>query len=349
MMIFGMTVYEMLWYFIVYSVLGWVAEVIFQAAARGRIVNRGFLNGPVCPIYGSGILAVLALMHGMGTGAEESSPALIFVYGIVLATLVELIGGWLLDRLFHARWWDYSSKPFNFHGYICLQFSLIWGLAVVFVVRILQPAVARLSAAGIPEKIGWPLLIVFYALFAADLIVTVLIVNGFNRHIAELDEISAAMRSVSDRMSSKIGENTVQTAQKIGNARVQAELAKEDIRSAAGQLRNRAADAAYAYRGRAAGAAGELRRKAAGAAQEYKRRAFDAAAAATDMADNKIGALYDKKDETVAALQARRDAIYERVRRSRYFGYGRLLRAFPDMQHREYRERIAELRDKLHL
>ena len=74
-----------------------------------------------------GVLSVFALLNTLQSGGHQMSEGMIFLFGIVLATAVELVAGWLLDVCFHARWWDYSNKPLNFHGYICLEFSLIWG------------------------------------------------------------------------------------------------------------------------------------------------------------------------------------------------------------------------------
>ena len=129
-MICGMTYFQICLYFLIYSFGGWVVEVIFHAVALGKVINRGFLNGPVCPVYGFGVLSVFALLNTIQGSGRQMSDGMIFVFGIVLATAVELVAGWLLDVCFHARWWDYSDKPFNFHGYICLEFSLIWGLAI---------------------------------------------------------------------------------------------------------------------------------------------------------------------------------------------------------------------------
>ena len=123
-MICGMTYFQICLYFLIYSFGGWVVEVISHAVALGKVINRGFLNGPVCPVYGFGVLSVFALLNTIQGSGRQMSDGMIFVFGIVLATAVELVAGWLLDVCFHARWWDYSDKPFNFHGYICLEFSL---------------------------------------------------------------------------------------------------------------------------------------------------------------------------------------------------------------------------------
>ena len=127
-------IYPFAWYFLMYSALGWILEVIYHAVTQGSIVNRGFLNGPVCPVYGFGMLSVISIMqirHAQTVFSLSNEPMwLSFLIGIVFATSVELFAGVLLDKLFHARWWDYSRKPFNYHGYICLEFSLIWGMAL---------------------------------------------------------------------------------------------------------------------------------------------------------------------------------------------------------------------------
>ena len=137
-MICGMTYYQICWYFLVYSFGGWVVEVIFHAVTLGKVINRGFLNGPVCPVYGFGVISVFAMINTLQSSGYQMSDGMIFIFGVILATVVELIAGWLLDVCFHARWWDYSDKPLNFHGYICLEFSLIWGLAIVLVVEVFR-------------------------------------------------------------------------------------------------------------------------------------------------------------------------------------------------------------------
>ena len=131
-------------------------EVSYHAVTLGKVINRGFLNGPVCPVYGCGVLMVLSVLYiigkifGIDTDVANSNVLLLFVVGIVFATLVELMAGFALDRLFHTRWWNYNDRKYNLNGYICLEFSIIWGLAIAFVLRVIQP--------GIEDLVGneWP-------------------------------------------------------------------------------------------------------------------------------------------------------------------------------------------------
>ena len=150
-MICGMTYYQICWYFLIYSFGGWALEVVYHAVACGKVINRGFLNGPVCPVYGFGVLSEFAMMNTFQGSGYQLSDSMIFLFGVILATAVELIAGWLLDVCFHARWWDYSNKPLNFHGYICLEFSLIWGVTILLVVKVFQSFVEHHTSAHAPS------------------------------------------------------------------------------------------------------------------------------------------------------------------------------------------------------
>ena len=133
------------YWFFVYGLLGWCAEVVFAAVKEHRLVNRGFLCGPICPIYGFGMVALLYAARALGAPGLPLSVPVVFVVGGVLTTLLELVAGWGLYRLFRIRWWDYTGIPFNVGGYICPQFSLLWGLGSVVMVKGLHPLLARLG------------------------------------------------------------------------------------------------------------------------------------------------------------------------------------------------------------
>ena len=237
-MICGMTYYQICWYFLIYSFGGWVVEVIFHAVALGKVVNRGFLNGPVCPVYGFGVLSVFAMINTLQSSGYQMSEGMIFLFGVILATVVELIAGWLLDVCFHARWWDYSDKPFNFHGYICLEFSLIWGLAIVLVVKVFQKYVENDTSMQTDSALGWIILAILYGIYLADLIVTVAVIRGLNKKLTRLNTIQSDMRIVSDKLSDTVANTTIDTAQVIGEGKVQTALAKAELREAAETKKN---------------------------------------------------------------------------------------------------------------
>ena len=290
-----MTYFQICLYFLFYSFGGWVVEVIFHAVALGKVINRGFLNGPVCPVYGFGVLSVFALLNTIQSGGHVMSEGMIFVFGFVLATLVELIAGWLLDVCFHARWWDYSDKPLNFHGYICLEFSLIWGLAIVMVVKVFQKYVEN-QASHTPATWEWVVMAILYAAYFADFVVTVATIRGLNKKLTRLDKVSSDMRSVSDKLSNTLATTTIDTVQKVGEGKVQVTLAKAELR-----------DATIAQK------------------------------------DKSIEMLRTKKAE----LQAQFDELSGSITNHTVFGQGRIIKAFPEMKHRDYFELIQELKKKL--
>ena len=223
-----MTYFQICLYFLIYSFGGWVVEVIFHAVALGRVINRGFLNGPVCPVYGFGVLSVFALLNTIQSGGHVMNEGMIFLFGVVLATAVELIAGWLLDVCFHARWWDYSDKPLNFHGYICLEFSLIWGLAIVMVVKVFQKYVEA-QTSHTPATWEWVVVAVLYAVYLTDFIVTVAVIQGLNKKLTRLDKVRSDLRIVSDRLSDTLATTTIDTAQRVGEGKVQVALAKAEF------------------------------------------------------------------------------------------------------------------------
>ncbi|MBR4494898.1 MAG: hypothetical protein IKP14_09335 [Clostridiales bacterium] len=220
----SLTPYDICTFFIVYSFIGWVIEVVFHVVVAGKIINRGFLNGPVCPVYGFGMISVLLIYNFVGS----SNTVVVFIEGVVFTTLIELVAGFILDKFFHARWWDYSNMPMNLNGYICVGFSLIWGLAVVFVIKIAHVFVYSITSGFIPKSIGWPVLIAMYAVFITDTIVTALTLIGLNKKLEELDRISESIKNVSDKITERIGNTSLNTLQKAQSTAVQASLAKAE-------------------------------------------------------------------------------------------------------------------------
>ncbi len=127
----GYSKYELLWLLFLYSFFGWAAETAIASGMRRTFANRGFFSGPVCFIYGISAVAMTVFL-----GELKSSPVFLFLGCCALATMIEWFTGKLLERMNHRRWWDYSSLPWNFDGYVCLPYSILWGvlgtLAVCF-------------------------------------------------------------------------------------------------------------------------------------------------------------------------------------------------------------------------
>ncbi|MDD2213942.1 MAG: hypothetical protein PHR21_05295 [Oscillospiraceae bacterium] len=196
-------------YFLVYSFIGWCGEVAYHALKERSFANRGMLNGPVCPIYGIGVLLLVNLLAPL-----SGHLGLLFIGAMLLMSLEELIGGWALDKLFHQRWWDYSDTPLNLGGYICLGFSLLWGVAGVLLLRVVHPPIAFLLSRILPRA-GWFILIPLYVIFTVDLVTTILILLKLNRRLAQLDEIRHSIREVSDRIGLIVNNSTLKVVDQL--------------------------------------------------------------------------------------------------------------------------------------
>ena len=215
-----------LWYFFAYAFMGWCTEVVFAALSKGKFVNRGFLNGPLCPIYGFSVVAVL-----LATQPFANSLPLLYISAVVVTTVLELATGFFMEKLFHHRWWDYSSMPFNIGGYVCALFSFAWGLACVMIVDVLHPRVQRI--------IGWIhapwdtiLLALFVGLFITDIIITIATLAKLDKRLKAIDEVAAALRSVSDRLGQTMADGALALKATDEMAVDELQAAKERTRTA---------------------------------------------------------------------------------------------------------------------
>ena len=243
----------------------------------------------MCTLYGF-IVVILML-----TLKDVENTFIVFGASMIYSTVIQYLTGKILAFLNKKVWWDYSNKPLNFHGYICLEFSLIWGLAIVMVVKVFQKYVER-QASHTPSTLEWVVMAILYAVYLADFIVTVAVIRGLNKKLTRLDKVRADLRIVSDKLSDTLATTTIDTAQKVGEGKVQVALAKAELRDATVAQKERSAEM--------------LRMKK-------------------------------------AELQAQFDELSSSITNHTVFGQGRILKAFPEMKHRDYFELIQELKKKL--
>ena len=177
-----------LW-FLFYSFVGWMYESILVSCQQHRLVNRGFLNGPLCPIYGTGAILGVAILGNV------RNPIIIFLISMVGATILEYTTSWVMEQLFHARWWDYSNFRFNLQGRVCLLGALIFGLGGVGVVLGSQPYVERVTDM-IPLPMLHTLVTVLALITIIDLAVTV---TGILEFEQVLDSVAQVVQDVAAR------------------------------------------------------------------------------------------------------------------------------------------------------
>ncbi len=220
--------YEVLWIFMIYAFFGWCTEVSYAALNDGKFVNRGFLNGAYCPIYGCGVVIVVAVL----TPLKENLPVL-FLGSFLLTSTLEYITGFVLEKIFHNKWWDYSSIPFNIKGYVCLKFSIYWGLACTFVMDIVHPIIYKFIT-GIPKVLGVVLITVLITVFAADVGITVATILNFNKRLKVLDDIAEKIHRLSDEIGERVYENTalaVENTEKIKATNQEKKKELEELRA----------------------------------------------------------------------------------------------------------------------
>lgn len=150
----------------IYSIIGWVYESTICSIGHRKLINRGFLNGPYCPIYGTGAVLVLLVL------GRIKNPVLLFFAGALVTCSLEYLTSWLMEKLFHARWWDYSKRKFNIGGRVCLIGAVVFGAFSVVLVLVLHPFVKSLTDRLTDAALNWICAILFVGI-VSDLVVTV--------------------------------------------------------------------------------------------------------------------------------------------------------------------------------
>ena len=338
----GFSLYHILAFFLIYSCLGWCLEVVYAAATTGQLVNRGFLNGPVCPIYGFGMILVLFFLTPL-----EDNLLLLYLGGVLLPSVLELVGGWVLYKLYRTRWWDYSDRPFNIGGYICLEFSLLWGVGALLMVKAVHPAIAALVDI-VPPLVGFILMCLLYAVYAADVVATGISASDLARELDALEKVADSMHAVSDAMTEILGTTAMDMDQKMDESRLQLKLAAAEARDNVPKLKPREAMAAIRAR---TDEAMETARRASETARlnaaEAANAAKLAAQGASERAAKRAAALL-QLEELSAELQVRSDEMRaQMLKKPRVIGQRRMLRAYPKLKHGVKRTSLETLRKKL--
>ena len=224
------------WFFL-YGCIGWCVEVVYAAVKEHKLVNRGFLCGPICPIYGFGMVGLVYSVQLIPLPDSGSMSAVsIFFIGMVLTTAIELVGGWVLYKLYHIRWWDYSKMKYNLGGYICPQFSLLWGLGSVLMIKVVHPLLAR-GSNPMPFRVMLILDIVLLIIFVGDVIVSTAAAIGLNKYLSEIDELRARLRVTSDKLTTVLGTGAMTADTVLDEQKLQLALAKLEGRENAAELR----------------------------------------------------------------------------------------------------------------
>nr|WP_122011883.1 putative ABC transporter permease [Maliibacterium massiliense] len=176
-------------YFLAYSVLGWVCESVYCSIPAKKCINRGFLAGPLCPIYGFGAVAVALTLAPFA-----GNVALVFCLGLLLTSALEYVTSWLMEKAFHMKWWDYSARFCNIRGRVCLKNSVMFGVMSVLVVQVLHPQVVRLVAL-LPQAWLYALAGLFACALALDFVSAVRATLQISGRLAAIQRVLEEMRA----------------------------------------------------------------------------------------------------------------------------------------------------------
>lgn len=302
------TIFDLILLFFIYAFLGWGCEVAFAACKQGRFVNRGFLNGPVCPIYGFGVIGVVLALRPI-----QGNLVMLYLGSVVLTSAIEFFTGFALEKLFHARWWDYSGMPLNIMGYVCMLFSMIWGVACMAIVLWLHPLFEQ-AVARLPDWLCVILDVMFAAMFIIDLCATVSAVRKLSKRLRRLTELGLELHAISDEIGQSISDSTLA-------ARAHMREGQETMQA----MRTEAEEAMQA-------------RRAEVQAQFEARQ-------------NRIEAWLDQQREHATerseAVRARFEGVRDRIAQvlaEKGFGHRRLLNAFPNLVSHRNQEAVEALR-----
>jgi len=180
-MLDNLTISHVILLFAVYSFIGWFIEVVYRSVSQREFINAGFLYGPFVPLYGFGAALIIFLEFLIH---QWPLPIKIVAYGIIL-TLIEYLTGFILEKTFKLKLWDYSDDKFNIHGRVCLLFSLCWAALAVIFVTFIHPAVLRYFQS---RETSFPhvLAIAFVAYAITDLVFSIISITSFRKKIVYL-------------------------------------------------------------------------------------------------------------------------------------------------------------------
>ena len=213
--------YELFLYFFIYSVIGWCTEMFYCRLGQGKWVDRGFLYGPYCPIYGFGGLIVLIFLEPFA-----NNKIIVFLLAMILTTLLEYVTSFIMEKLFDAKWWDYSEMPFNINGRVCLLNSILFGLLGLIITYIIHPHVENLVN-YIPNNYIQYIVLLLVIILSVDFTFTLNSLLNFKDRLKEIESIKEAFKEKSNAknkaITAKLNElkqNLIERRLKISDKRI---------------------------------------------------------------------------------------------------------------------------------
>lgn len=207
---YSYTLSQWLLFSLIYCFFGWCIESTFVSCRKRQLVNRGFLNGPVIPIYGSGAIAIL-----FATLPVRAHPWAVFLLGMLAATILEYFTGAAMEAIFKVRYWDYSDKRFNLNGHICLNTSLAWGALSVVLVEWLHRPIERLVL-SLSETVSEVLAFVLSGIFLMDLAMSLKTALDLRKLLEQLQSYSEKAREEARLLQKRVEVYSAFSRERLG-------------------------------------------------------------------------------------------------------------------------------------
>ena len=236
-MLYDYSAWQWLLIFYLYCFLGWCFESTVVSVQQRHFVNRGFLRGPMLPIYGFGATILLHVSLPL-----YNRPAALFLASMAAATVFEYAVGVIMEKLFKVKYWDYSEHRFQFQGRICLQSSLCWGFLGLILARVIHPPVEWIVA-GLPFVLLIVVDILFTAAFAGDVAVSVRTALDLAKLLEELDELRAQGAQLRQELSESALVRLTNLSYRVDEARGEFAERMDDAREKLDDMRESAGDA----------------------------------------------------------------------------------------------------------
>lgn len=195
-----LTIEKYFLWLIFYSIIGWIYETTLCSVTEKKFINRGFLNGCYCPVYGWGAVMLILVL------GRIKNPAVLFVLGAVLTCTLEYITSYVMEKMFNARWWDYSSRKFNINGRVCLLGAVVFGSFSVILIRLVHPPVQSFTNSA-PDNIIHILTAVTFIIYAFDNIITFSSMTGFREKLVEYKALTE------EKLEEKVTENKLKVSE----------------------------------------------------------------------------------------------------------------------------------------
>ena len=195
-------------YFFIYAIVGWILEVSYNGIRAGKYINCGVLNGPWCPIYGFAAVSIILLLNKVDT----ENKIFLFFTSMIIASIIELITGFILETIFHKKWWDYSDKKFNIGGHICAEYSLLWGALCFILYEAIHPII-RSMVFAMPYKLTLAINIIVAILFAIDTIASFNTIIGINKKFRKIERSSEKLGEITSEIGERIADRGIERAE----------------------------------------------------------------------------------------------------------------------------------------